>query len=92
MSNYLNARHGIEIWHYDGKTQIIGGAVDPTVEGVEANIGSLYLHTNGSHYKKIGSNNTEWVLLIEESPQDDGIYARKNGQWVNIGNGYVEIM
>jgi hypothetical protein len=83
-TRYLNARHGIEIIHNDGKIQILSGSIIPTQIGVVADIGSIYLCTNGKHYVKTGSNNTDWKLFIEEAPVDDKLYGRKNNNWLNI--------
>lgn len=62
MTNYLNAKNGIEIWHADGITQILAGTSDPSVLGVGADVGAIYIHTtsSGNIYKKYGSLDTEW--------------------------------
>lgn len=80
-TRYLNARHGIEIWHDTGTKQIIGGSSVPSEIGVSANIGSMYFCTNGKIYKKYGENNNDWINLVEEAPSDN-IYVRQNNQWV----------
>jgi hypothetical protein len=41
---------------------ISGGNLDPSIDGFEANIGSVYFSSNGDFYKKTGSNDTDWVI------------------------------
>lgn len=62
VTKYLNAKNGIEIWHDDGITQILAGASDPTVAGIDADVGSIYIHTvpSGVIYKKQGPTLTDW--------------------------------
>lgn len=64
MTNYLNAKNGIEIWHSDGITQILAGDGDPAVVGQEASIGSIFLRSDngGGIYTKTDSINTGWTL------------------------------
>ena len=83
-TNYLNTKNGIEILHDSGTTQIIAGDVDPITIGVTANVGSLYLHINGNHYKKTGPNDTNWVILVEEAPEDGNLYGRRNNDWLEF--------
>jgi len=64
MTKYLNARHGIEILHKDGLTQILAGNGDPSTIGREASIGSVFLRSDngGGLYTKIGVSDTDWLL------------------------------
>jgi hypothetical protein len=63
-TKYLNAKHGIEIWHDDGITQIIAGNGDPAEVGREASRGSVYLRSDngGGIYTKIGDGDYDWQL------------------------------
>lgn len=67
VTKYLNAKNGIEIWHDDGITQILAGASNPAAVGIDADVGSIYIHTipAGTIYKKQGTGLTDWedVLL-----------------------------
>lgn len=74
MTNYLNAKNGIEILHEDGLTQILSGIGDPSVLGVEADIGSVFLRSDSPSglYNKIGPNNTDWELIKENTNLDGG--------------------
>ncbi len=83
-TRYLKARHGIEILHDDGKTQILSGVIVPSEAGVPANVGSIYLCTNGKHYKKTGTNDTHWSPSIPEAPSDGKLYGRRNSTWLDI--------
>ena len=62
MTKYLNAKNGIEIWHDAGITQILAGTYDPSVIGLDADIGAIYICTvpSGILYKKQGSGITDW--------------------------------
>jgi len=64
MTNYLNAKNGIEIWHKDGITQLLAGADDPSVVGKMADVGSIYLCStlSGALYSKSGTGDTEWTI------------------------------
>jgi len=66
MTKYLNAKNGIEILHSDGLTQIITGSSDPSLDGAEANVGSLFLRNDlgGGIYNKIGTQDTDWELQV----------------------------
>ena len=72
MTKYLSAKNGIEILHGDGLTQVLAGPVTPSVDGIEASIGSLYLSTNasGTVYQKSGPNDTDWEGSWMSYPTD----------------------
>lgn len=40
---------------------IFYGDIDPSASGFDAPIGSLFLRTNGSHYRKTGAGNLDWT-------------------------------
>jgi hypothetical protein len=41
---------------------IMSGTVDPSAgDGIEAPVGSLYLRTNGEHWRKTGAGDTQWT-------------------------------
>lgn len=65
VTNYLNAKNGIEIWHDTGIVQILAGAPDPSSVGAEASIGSIYLcsSVSGTIFKKSGSGDTDWSQI-----------------------------
>jgi len=64
-TSYLNAKHGIEILHEDGLTQILAGAGDPSLAGLVADLGSIFLRNDngGGIYSKVGLLNTDWVSV-----------------------------
>ena len=66
MTNYLNVKHGIEILHSDGLTQILAGTGDPSISGLEASIGSIFLRSDngGGIYTKISNDDNGWVLTV----------------------------
>jgi len=50
--------------------EILAGSVDPTAGGgVVADIGSLYLRTNGTLYVKVGAGNTQWSSISPGNAQ-----------------------
>jgi len=63
-TNYLNAKNGIEILHKNGTTQIIAGGFDPSVIGLDAEIGSIFLCStvSGGLYNKVTTDQLGWVL------------------------------
>ncbi len=63
MTNYLNAKNGVEILHSSGTTQILAGAGIPDNTGVEATVGSIYMCTSssGTIYKKTGAGIYDWI-------------------------------
>jgi hypothetical protein len=63
-TNYLNAKNGIEILHKDGLTQILAGDGDPSIFGLEASIGSIFLRSDngGGIYTKISSDLYGWIV------------------------------
>lgn len=63
ITNYLNAKNGIEILFYDGDVQLLAGISDPSTVGVEASIGSIYMcsSTSGTIYKKADVGNYDWI-------------------------------
>jgi len=65
MTNYLNAKNGIEILHDDGLTQFLAGAGDPSVSGQVAGIGSIFLRCDngGGIYNKINNTDIGWILI-----------------------------
>ncbi len=64
MTNYLNAKNGLEILHDDGLTQILSGDEDPSVDGREADLGSIFLrHSDPINiYQKKGPIDTDWQI------------------------------
>jgi hypothetical protein len=50
---------------------IVSGSTDPIVVGVAAEIGSIYLRTNGNLYKKIGALDTDWEILPDNTDVSD---------------------
>lgn len=72
MTNYLNAKNGIEILHKDGLTQLLAGSGDPSVVGQVASIGSIFLRSDngGGIYNKIGLNDNDWVLSTVSGTND----------------------
>lgn len=42
---------------------ILTGPEDPTIDGVRAPIGSLFLRNDGSIYRKTGTSNTTWLAI-----------------------------
>lgn len=58
----------VEKLSLEDQTLIATGANDPTTgAGYNAPVGSLFLRTNGSVYKKIGPNDVDWVELGTQS-------------------------
>lgn len=53
---------------------VLTGVEDPQVDGVRADIGSLFLRSNGSIYAKMGPLNTDWTLVGLEG----GVAPHKN--------------
>jgi len=62
MTNYLNAKNGLEILHDDGLTQILSGDADPSELGLAADLGSIFLRHGGTFgiYQKKGPLDTDW--------------------------------
>jgi len=94
MTNYLNAKNGIEILHDDGLTQILTGIEDPSIFGKKADVGSIYLRTisGGGIYNKTTSLDTGWTLIasgIGTSVVCSGITPVQHIALHN-GNKYIE--
>ncbi len=49
----------------DTGASIVTGVADPTVSGVAATLGSLYLKADGVSYKKTGAADTDWQAYSE---------------------------
>jgi hypothetical protein len=90
-TKYLKAKNGIEILHEDGVTQILSGNGDPSVIGVEAGIGSIFLRSDseGKTYNKTGTSSTSWELISQESDTnlDGGSAASVYGGTESIDGG-----
>jgi len=72
-TRYSKAKNGLEILTLEnGDFQILAGGDDLLIDGCPANIGSLYLHTNGNHYKKTGPNDTDWEVNGTTSSEPGG--------------------
>jgi len=84
MTKYLNARHGIEISHKDGLTQLLAGNGDPSILGRAASIGSIFLRSDngGGIYSKIGSNDMDWVVT------SSGTHTEKFIQLIDTPSNY----
>jgi hypothetical protein len=54
------------------ETTISGGNLDPSIDGFEANIGSVYFSSNGDFYKKTGNNDTDWTVFSGGGVPDGG--------------------
>jgi hypothetical protein len=76
MTKYMSARHGIEIWHDDGITQLLAGAGDPSVVGQVADIGAIYLCStvSGALYSKSGPGDTDWLINSYSSSASSALY------------------
>ena len=63
ITNYLNAKNGIEILFSDGEIQLLAGTSDPSIVGQDASIGSIYMCscTSGTIYKKSGLSEYDWT-------------------------------
>lgn len=96
-TNYLVAKNGIEILHKDGLTQILAGNNDPSIVGVAASIGSLFLRSDngGGIYAKIGDNITDWILTSSgtdinnflELVDTPGDYTSSAGKFLTVDSG-----
>ena len=51
---------------------ILSGSIEPNIFGYSAIIGSMYLCTNGTTWKKVGALDLEWV--IESKVIDGGAF------------------
>jgi hypothetical protein len=60
VKNLQTVKAGLEIKFGTGTVQIYAESFDPSVDGLWGNIGSLYLRTSGSLYKKTGLADTDW--------------------------------
>ncbi len=95
MTNYLNAKNGIEILHKDGQTQLLAGAGSPAVIGQEASIGSIFLRCDngGGIYSKVASPDTGWVLTASgtsPSPTISGGLTPEQHIALHNGNKFIE--
>ncbi len=90
MTNYLNAKNGIEIWHTDGITQILSGAENPSIVGLSADIGSLFLKNSVpvATYVKYGEGATNWYEL---SIGSSGISIEDHNR-LHDGDKYIEVI
>lgn len=59
LDDATSVKRGIDL---DGVLGIFQGAIDPSVSGWDAPIGSLFIRTNGSLYQKETAPTTGWVL------------------------------
>lgn len=66
MTKYLNAKHGIEIETEGITVQLLVGTGDPSVNGNNASVGSIYLRGDypGGTYLKYGESNLDWALQV----------------------------
>lgn len=67
---YYGIEKGLQILGENSETgvKILFGSADPsTGGGVTAEVGSLYLRTNGNAYKKINTNDTDWEILPDQT-------------------------
>ena len=69
MTRYLNVKHGIEILHSDGTTQILAGFYDPSGAGLTAEVGSVFLCSisGGGLFIKTGISDTDWKPITTSS-------------------------
>ena len=58
----------------DGGPEIIEGSVDPSAVSTPATIGSLYLRSNGTVYRKSGAGDTDWTLLGDDAGSSEDGY------------------
>lgn len=81
-TKYLNIKNGIEILHTSGLTQILAGDFDPSVIGLEASIGSLYLCDSdvSTLYTKTGLAATDWTSIEPTASEALGIYYAESLQ------------
>jgi acyl CoA:acetate/3-ketoacid CoA transferase alpha subunit len=70
--NYFSAERGFNIISDASgvEAQILNGTFDPSVTGIAADFGSLFLRSNGDVYKKNGATNTDWEILGNGSLAD----------------------
>jgi len=57
----------------EDKITISGGSLDPSVDGFPGDVGSAYFSTNGNIYKKVGSNDTDWIVFTGGSLPSGGL-------------------
>jgi hypothetical protein len=61
-----NIKEGLKILNDDATdASILTGTADPSVTGVAASVGSLYLKADGVSYKKTGAGDTDWQPYSE---------------------------
>lgn len=92
MTKYLNAKNGIEILHKDGQTQLLAGSHDPTIEGQEAEIGSIFLRSDGGGvYSKTGPGLLDWSIVVEaedntfiQQPDSPATYSGSEGHFLVV--------
>lgn len=63
--NYYAVDKGINIINENSsvETQVLNGSFDPSSAGQVADIGSLFLRSNGSAYLKTGAGATDWTVI-----------------------------
>ena len=90
VTKYLNAKNGIEIWHDDKVIQILSGSDDPSVTGLLADIGSLFLKNSipVATYIKQGVGDIDWFKLSSDS---GGISIEEHNR-IHDGDKYIEII
>ena len=90
MTNYLNAKNGIEIWHDGGITQILAGAENPSIAGLSADTGALFLKNSVpvATYVKYGEGATNWYEL---SIGSSGISIEDHNR-LHDGDKYIEVI
>lgn len=93
-TNYLNAKNGIEILHEDGLTQLLAGDGDPSVFGLEASVGSIFLRSDngGGIYTKIDTTTTGWSVVSLGTGETTASGAITPEQHIALHNGnkYIE--
>ncbi len=65
MTKYLNAKNGLEITNLDVITQILVGDEDPSIIGLEADLGSIFLRHDYPFgiYQKKDTSDTSWEIV-----------------------------
>jgi len=61
MASTIDQAFEVEGILVDDKTGILTGDNDPSVPGLIAPVGSLYMRTNGLHYRKVGVLDNQWT-------------------------------
>lgn len=76
----------VEKLSLDDGVLITQGSADPTTgPGYEAPVGSLYLRTNGTLYKKVNTANVDWAALSSTIPRINEYFVGKHGNDANAG-------